>query len=238
MSVDGVERKSSSSTIFDEVDESYFSPDVPLSDPITGSIVLAPPSIPAYLEQSLKPSRTIDIDLEGKVVQIKQVFAADAGRAEEPQILKVNGLAQDRVEDEDGLQELVGKISELVGPHRLEAVSEITSQRPGIALRNAIKAEFQRKFKYDPIFDARSVMDSSVDLQADGEHCQSETHLTGLIRMVMPRNDEDALEPLTLAHPIVYDATAEFDVVHQTIEYRISFHSEGPPKMRKFCTIL
>jgi len=201
------------------------------------SVVILPSSVQEYLEGSLKPSGTVNIPLKDRVVKIKKVFAADMERADEPQNFSLNGVKQKQVEKEDDLVDLVERIDDLVGHDRVEAATEIASQRPGIALRNAIREEFQSQFRYDPIFDAQGVMDSSVDLRADANRIESETRLTGLIRMVMPT--DGSLEPLALESPILYDATAEFDVIQHTIEYRIDFQPMNvPKKKKKFCVIL
>lgn len=228
--------------VVDDEKAEYYMPDTLTGNgnSMSESIVLAPASIHAYLEKSLKPAGKIHIDLGSKVVSISGIFAQDARRADEPQNLSINGEMQERIETDSDLKELVRKVDAAAGTDRLELATEITSQRPAIVLRNVITQEFLKRFKYEPIFDANSVMDSSVNLTANRDSCMSNTHLTGMIRLVMPRNDGDGLEPLALDHPILYDATAEFDANTQTIEYRIDFHVEAakPPPKKKFCVIL
>ena len=225
-----------------EEEEAHVDPFVMVHSPdrgLTASLVLAPPSITAYIGRSLKDAQHIDIDLGGRAVTVSKVFENDARRAEEPQSLSLNGEHQDRVQTDAEFQILVAKVERASGIPRLELATDIATQRPGILLRNAVVDAFKERFGYVPIFDAQGIMDSSVHLRASPEYLQSDSHLTGMIRYVLPNNDEDGLEPLVLDHPIIYDATAEVDALHNTIQYDIDFHVEPPKKAkRKFCVIL
>ena len=161
-----------------------------------------------------------DLDCGGKAVP--KIFIEDAQRATGTR--KMYFDYQDQVvKGNSDLKQLIEKIDERTGA-RTPEVLETFTQRPQIDLRTQVQTEFSQFFGYNPHFNDEGIFDQSLHLI---------THPSILVKPRYVGDIHGVLDMetnhLELGIPVHFEAEGEYNLTHNTIEYKIYFFEGNRP---------